>query len=89
MVESYRKIIDSLELLHQKSKETKIMIRSVGKCWGFLEDFLRTKNTKELDSKEKAIWFLEIETKLGCCLEFLLEFKYEEDITNSPKDRFP
>lgn len=65
LIELFQVIIESLKGLHVKAKECEIMKHSIGRCWGILEDFMATKTLGELDSKEKTVWFAEIEAKLS------------------------
>ena len=64
------------------------MKHSIGRSWVFLEGLLKTQNLDKLDSKEKTVWMVEVESKLVCSLEFLGAFKEHSDITNSPKEDF-
>ena len=51
LIDSYKKIMESLQELYLKAKDKDIMKHSIGKTWTLLEDFISTKDTKKLDSK--------------------------------------
>jgi hypothetical protein len=84
---SYDEIVKQHRRLLEQSKEKPIMAKAV-KCYlDMVLAFMAAKNLQDIDSKGRIGWYIEVEIKLtSCCQELFLNFKPENDITNSPKE---
>ena len=88
LIANYQKIIASFKELNKKSRKNKIAYATIKRVWEHLYFFLTSKNLKKLDTKGKTVWLIEIEAKVAAFAELMPEISNEEDITNSPKEKF-
>ena len=86
---SYDEILKSHRRLVDVSRNKEIMGKAV-KCYlELVLAFIAAKNLEGIDSKGRIGWYIELEIKLiSCCQELFLNFKPENDITNSPKEEY-